>query len=305
MNRGAHLINRFFFHLRQGTLPKRIGEEWHEYFRRRRRAWWNGQKGQKEYFTYPLQRKIKINLYFDSVLCRLIYCDNFEWRERQFLNSYLRRGDIFVDVGANIGLFTVIASRRVGTGGEVFAFEPCAKTYQRLLRNIELNNMNNVKCFQMALSDRSGQIQMNSSSDGYDAWNSMAPPYAGSAFTTEMVGTVTWDNFVREQNLKGSVTMIKIDVEGWESHVLSGGIETLSRQDAPVLQVEFTDEASQAAGTSCQALYRQLAGLGYQMFVYDEKSNQIIPDPIRESYPYVNLLAVKHPEDIHSRLNNV
>jgi hypothetical protein len=155
----------------------------------------------------------------------------------------------------------------------------------------------------MALSDCPGQIQMNSALDGYDAWNSIAKPTAGHTFATESVMAVTWDDFAREHQLIGCVTMMKIDVEGWESHVLSGGLETLSRTDAPVLQVEFTDEASQFAGTSCQELYYQLRDLGYRMYFYDGKSKQIIPDPIRESYPYVNLLAVKNPDEIHSRLS--
>ena len=156
----------------------------------------------------------------------------------------------------------------------------------------------------MALSDHPGQIQMNLSLDGYDAWNSIVQPTAGHSFATETVRAVTWDDFSREHNLMGRVNMIKIDVEGWESHVLSGGIETFRRQDAPVLQIEFTDQASQSAGTSCQALYRQLEELGYQMFVYNEKSKRIIPDPMRDSYPYLNLLATKHPDYVDLRLKN-
>jgi hypothetical protein len=138
------MINRFLMHLHQGTLPRRIKEEWHGYVKRRRLAWWQNHTGKNEYFTFTLQRKIKIKLYFDSVLCRFIYCDNFEWRERQFLNDFLRSGDIFVDIGANIGLFTLIASLRVGHNGKVYSFEPCLNTFRRLVRNVELNRMNNV-----------------------------------------------------------------------------------------------------------------------------------------------------------------
>lgn len=302
MNRVAYLINRFFLHLYRGSLSRRMNEEWHEYVRRRRIGWWDSHKKNETYFTFLLQKDIKINLYFDSILCRLIYCDRFEWRERQFLKNYLKPGDIFVDAGANIGLFTLIASRLVGPGGKVVAFEPCTKTFDRLAGNVELNRMNNVQCFQMALSERSGQIQMNLSLDGYDAWNSMAPPHAGIAFATETVNAVTWDDFVHEHDLVGRATFMKIDVEGWESHVLAGGVEKLSRKDAPVLQVEFTDAASESAGTTCQALYQQLKGLGYQMFLYDEKSNRIIPDPLREHYPDVNLIATKDPDQIMQRI---
>ena len=302
MNRPVYVFNRFLKHLKQGTLAERAIGEWHDHIRQRRIARWHRQKEQKKSFIYPLQKDIQIELYFDSMLCQLIYCDRFEQRERQFIGNYLRPGDIFIDVGANIGLFSLIASRRVGESGMVFAFEPCRKTFERLVRNVELNRMNNVQCFQVALSDRAEQVQMIASQDGYDAWNSLATPHAGHVFVSEMVHAVTWDDFVAEQNLIGRVALMKIDVEGWESRVLDGGLKTLSRKDAPVLQVEFTDAASKAAGTSCQALYHQLAGLGYQMFVYDEKSNRIIPDPLREHYPYINLLATKNPEAIHARL---
>ena len=59
---------------------------------------------------------------------------------------------------------------------------------------------------------------------------------------------------LREGNLLGNVTMMKIDVEGWESRVLAGGKEVFTRPDAPVLQVEFTDAAAKAAGSSCRQL---------------------------------------------------
>jgi FkbM family methyltransferase len=303
MNKATYLINRFFMHLYQGTLPERIREERHAYVKRRRLTWWQSQIGKKEDFIFRLQSGIKIHLYFDSRLCQLIYCYDFESNERKFLNEFLRKGDLFVDIGANIGLFTLIASYCVGQNGYVYSIEPCSKTYRRLVRNVELNGMNNVKCEQIALSDHTGQVEMNVSLDGYDAWNSIAQPISGDVFTVESIRARSWDDFAREHKLMGRITMMKIDVEGWESHVLSGGYETLSRTDAPVLQVEFTEQASQSAGTSCQALYRQLEEFGYHMYIYDEKYKRIIPDSIRDSYPYLNLFAIKHPEEINQRLN--
>ena len=91
--------------------------------------------------------------------------------------------------------------------------------------------------------------------------------------------------------------MIKIDVEGWEGRVLAGGFETLSRLDAPILQVEFTEQAARTAGSSCEKLYRNLVQLGYRMFIYDAKSRCLIDEPVRENYPYLNLIAAKDPEN--------
>ncbi|RPH52470.1 MAG: FkbM family methyltransferase [Desulfobacteraceae bacterium] len=302
MNGDSFRINRFFRHIYQGTLLERIREELRAYVKRRRSAWWQQRIGQKEYLTFKLQSELKMLLYFDSRLSQEIYCGYFEWKERQFLYDFLRDGEIFVDIGANIGLFTLIASHKIGKKGQVYSFEPCSKTYHRLVKNIDLNEMSNTKCFQIALSDHTGQVEMNISLDGYDAWNSIVKPTAGNAFAVETVHAMKWDNFAHEHNLMGRVNLMKIDVEGWESHVLSGGCECFGRKDAPVLQIEFTDEASQSAGTSCQSLYRQLEGLGYSMFIYEAKSKRLIPDPIRNSYPYLNLFAAKYPEKINIKL---
>jgi FkbM family methyltransferase len=297
-------IKSIFMHLTHGTLPNRLVEEWHAYLSRRRSAWWEKQTGRRRTsFVFNLQSGIKMRLYPDSKLCREIYCNDFEANQRHFFNHYLRPGDCVVDIGANIGLFTLIAASRVGEHGRVYAIEPALTTYRRLLENIALNRLTHVTSRQLAVSDHSGQIGLNVSQDGYDAWNSIVQPTMGSAFTVEMVRALRWDDFADEHCLLGRITLMKIDVEGWETHVLSGGLETFSSPDAPVLQIEFTDMASQSAGTSCQALYHQLEGLGYQMFLYQSQSKRIIPDPIRDRYPYCNLIAAKDPEVVNNRLN--
>jgi FkbM family methyltransferase len=276
--------------------------EWHHYIRPKRLAWWESQIGKRQYVETRIQPGVRMRLYFDNRLSTAIYCGDFEWRERQFLNAFLRPGDVFVDIGAHIGLFTLIAARRVGNTGRVYAFEPCSETYQRLLANVELNRLTNVSCYQLALSDRATQLDMTTSLDGYDAWNSLTRPIMGNSFAVETVNAVRWDDFVQERNLIGHVTMMKIDVEGWESYVLSGGYQVLSRTDAPVLQVEFTEQASQVAGSSCAKLYHLLEELGYQMFVYNAMSKRLIRDPLRASYPYLNLIAAKKPAEVFARL---
>jgi FkbM family methyltransferase len=249
-----------------------------------------------------LQPDLRIRLYGDSELCRLIYCRNFEPTEREFVNHFLRPGDFFVDVGANIGLFTLIAASRVGPTGKVIAFEPTSKTYERLLANIRLNRLGNVDCVRSALSDHAGELELVQSVDGFDAWNSFAGPTEGQNTARERVDVIEWDSYAEAQRLSGKVTMMKIDVEGWESKVLVGGREMLSRPDSPVLQVEFTDEAAQAAGSSCRALYEFLESLGYRMYVYDSNRRTLAQDDLRDSYPYANLLAVKNCDFVHERI---
>ena len=290
-------------HLREGTLPERLRSERQRRLQRRRSARWDALCGTRQYLDASIQPGIRMRLPLDSMLGRLIYCDDFEADERQFFNTFLRPGDVFVDAGANIGLFSLIAAHRVGPGGHVHAFEPCAQTFERLQANVALNGFANVSCHPLALSSENASLEMRVSEEGFDAWNSLAQPTAGSRVDTETVACVTWDDFAQKHDLVGRVTFMKIDVEGWETHLLSGARATLSREDAPTLQVEFTEEATRSAGSSCERLYQALEEMGYRMFVYDARSNRLVPDPLRESYPYLNLVAAKRPEMVAARLN--
>ena len=218
------------------------------------------------------------------------------------MNAFLRPGDVLVDVGANIGLFTLIAASRVGPAGRVIAFEPTDVTYTRLVDNVRLNKLSNANCVRSALSDRNGQLDLTRSADGFDAWNSFAKPTMGGGFSHERVEVIEWDRYARTHGLCGKVTMMKIDVEGWERRVLAGGKEIFARTDAPVLQVEFTDAATIAAGSSCRNLYEFLEELGYQMFTYDLSQRCLARERLREHYPYVNLIAAKNPDFVNERL---
>jgi hypothetical protein len=124
----------------------------------------------------------------------------------------------------------------------------------------------------------------------------------GSTFSHEPVEAIEWDHYARAHNLSGTTTMMKIDVEGWESRVLAGGKEVFARPNAPVLQVEFTDAAAKAAGSSCRNLYDFLESLGYRMFLYDLAQRSLVREGLREQYPYVNLIAAKNPDFVNERL---
>jgi FkbM family methyltransferase len=289
-------------YLFDGSLIDKIRSRYHEHMRRRREAWWFSKAQICEHVDVKIQSKVHMRLYFQSDLSKLVYCEDFEKQERQFLNAFLRPGDTFVDIGANIGLFALIAAARVGASGRVIAFEPTNETFGRLEENVALNHFNNVSCHCVAVSDKPGEMPFSVSHNGFDDYNSFAPPIKGGSFTTTSVQCTSWNDFATEHGLIGKVTMMKIDVEGWEEKVLQGGRCVFSRQDAPLLQVEFTDAASESAGTTCQNIYRLLEELGYAVFSYDRRRNRIIPDPMRDKYPYVNLIATKDPDAVVTRI---
>jgi FkbM family methyltransferase len=285
-----------------GTLVQYLRERRADIRRKRHADEWLELARRHAQIDHRVHGRARIRLHPDSELCRLIYVEDFERVERQFLKAFLAPGDIFVDVGANLGLFSVVAASLVGPEGRVLAFEPCQKAFDRLEENIALNGFVNVDCHRLALADSSDPLPMSVSQDGFDAWNSAARPTAGRIFSTETVAATTWDTFATARGLVGRVAMLKIDVEGWESRVLAGGCESLSRPDAPVLQVEFTEQAAHNAGSSCLALYRAITELGFGLFAYDAANRRLVPDPPREQYPYVNLFAVKDLHRVHARL---
>lgn len=245
---------------------------------------------------------VHIKLFPDSKLSELIYIGWFESAELTFLRKFLRNEDVFIDVGANIGLFTVLAARIVGDSGRVYSFEPCSKSFLRLKENIALNGYHNVSCHQTALSDRSGDATLTVSLDGFDAWNSLGKPSEGQSFATEVVDCCTLDEFAQDNELFERVQLMKIDVEGWEYFVLAGGKKLLSSEKAPILLVEFTDANCLQSGKTCEDVYRQLESCGYQMYEFNPSTNVLRGSPLQKGYAYSNLIAIKNLQIVTDRL---
>lgn len=247
---------------------------------------------------------IKMNCYTDSVLGEAIFRGDFEESEIQFVQKFLRQGDIFLDIGANIGIFSMVACSVVAKEGKVIAIEPTPLTFERLKENMTTNDFQNIEAFQIALSNEKGYKNLNIAPAGYDAWNSFATIFPDSEnVTQEEVKVEILDDFLDNFLKNHPITLIKIDVEGWEIPVLSGGKKLLSTEEAPNILVEFTESNARAAGFSCRQLYELLQGYGYALFTYDKLQNKLIPEALREHYPYLNLIATKNKEFVEKRIN--
>jgi len=296
-------VLRWVSYIQDGVLLQRLQLRWNYIAGDIRRARWKLLKERRQFQDIHLQPGVRMRLFLDSEVSYGIYAKNFEMRERLFHNAFLRAGDIYLDVGANIGLFTLIAAHKVGNDGHVYAFEPTSISFQRLLTNIRLNQFSNVSPFQIALSDAPGQVSMQVSLDGYDGRNSLTSPTAGEKFIPEMVSALTLDQFIQDQHLAKKITMIKIDVEGWETHVLTGGQGILSSAEAPILQIEFSEEARASAGSTSEELYRMLTGLGYRLFSFEAEAGALAPvSPSQVKNGHLNVIATKDPTLITRRL---
>jgi FkbM family methyltransferase len=302
-------INRLIFHFKNGTLIKKsiarilINIDRLKYNCKKRKRD-NCIKLMKlkmidGKIIHSFGENICLQLYNDSKLTEHIICDRFEESELSFVSKYLRMGDVFVDIGANIGLYTVIAGHTVGPNGKIYSFEPCTQTFLRLEENVRLNKLQNVNCYQYAVSDLKGKQLLNISIDNWDAWNSLAKPTGiGTAeFKTELVKTICFDDFAREHKILGKIVMMKIDVEGWEYKVLKGAFQVLTNNRPPILLVEFNKDALVSAGVSGLELERYLMDIDYKFYVFHKKSNRLV-DYISDGIYDLNLIAIKREEDI-------
>ena len=271
-----------------------------QFYKLKRNRWERFQNSARRFIVYNYQNIFKIRLYKDSYLSEDIYKNKFELDEAQFISDFLKEGDIFIDIGANIGLYTLMAAQKVGNQGKVYSFEPTGTTYKRLLENIEINRFNNIIPVNKALSDKNGRFEMNVSCDGFDGWNSFTKITRGSKSRTETVEATQVDSFFNDDKIWDRISLIKIDVEGWEKFVMLGGDEHFKRAKSPVLIVEFVDQNIINAGYTCQELYQILVSCGYTL--YSIKDRILEKEHVKENYVYSNLVAAKNLEEIRKRL---
>jgi FkbM family methyltransferase len=146
--------------------------------------------------------------------------------ERQVLERLLgiaQRGDVFYDIGANTGLYSVLLGKALGAEGVILAFEPDRETYAHLVENLELNQLKTVHAVRKALGDHSGEATLYLGKVGN---LSMVPPDAAD-MQAETIELVNGDRFVQGNRLPAP-RLVKIDVEGYEYAVLQGLRQTLS-----------------------------------------------------------------------------
>lgn len=157
----------------------------------------------------------------------------------ELLQVVLRPGDTFIDVGANVGVHSLIASDRVGTSGRVMAIEPAAPARTFLSANLELNQAANVSVEPYALSDRTQSAGLYIPQDQHLGMATLIPRFHHQPVE---VSTTTLDQLMKRFDLPVA-HLLKVDVEGAEALVFRGGIDTLTSQHPPLVVFEFADWA--------------------------------------------------------------
>ncbi len=209
--------------------------------------------------TVELVAGIRVRCYPHSpITSAVIYYGLADHQEMRFLLRYLRPGDEFVDVGANAGIYTLLALSVEGT--HALMLEPSTEAHGRAAENIGLNALEGrTVLLRTAAGTRKEQAELTV---GLDAMNALAA--GGTSVATEPVEVDTLDNLVRAHRFD-LVALMKIDVEGWELEVLEGAAGLL-REQRPVLIVEVNNP---------EGIENFAGAFGYTRVVFDPAANQL------------------------------
>jgi len=167
----------------------------------------------------------------------------------------LKDGDVFLDVGANIGFYSLLASRKVGKTGLVISLEPSLREFGRFLTTLRWNGATNVMPFKAAASEEPGLVALSVPRE-HTGRNSIIRRNCGEeSIESEVVPTVAIDDLMRCCAPHRRIALCKIDVEGFEMAVLRGMNELLAGQMIRCLCVEVDSVLLENAGSSRSELY--------------------------------------------------
>src|SRR5260370_4524990 len=184
--------------------------------------------------------------------------------------SSLHAGEVFLDVGSNLGLFTVFAGKQVGPDGVVLAFEPETIAHERLMENIRVNRLSNVRLHKMALSQRTGVRHLAA---GDPEAVSQSAHLCDEESGTEVVESAYFDSLAVKMNLP-IPQVVKMDIEGHEHAALQGMRETLS---SPYCRSLFFAIHPRALpnGVAVQDVTSLIQSFGFQVLSSDERFEQL------------------------------
>lgn len=177
--------------------------------------------------------------------------------------AHAREGTCVFDVGANIGYYTLLAARAVGSSGRVYAFEPEPRNFALLTRNVAENGFTNVRPVNAAVSDRAGVVRLHLDDANFGAHSFEAGSLRTSSGRSVEVDTVCLDSFADEARAFGAGVLVKVDVQGAEALVVEGGRRLLELPRVTAL-VEIWPEAIARAQADAAHLLADLEKLGFR-----------------------------------------
>jgi FkbM family methyltransferase len=226
-------------------------------------------------FNYPIGESV---FYVDPVSdfgFKLISDNAYEPQTTESILSLLREGDVFVDLGANEGYFSVLASKKVGRSGKVFSIEPQERLWPVLAKNFSQNNCTNCQLVPFGVGETAAEIDVVLSPSLNSGQSSMVKgqSFLGSRKIAKKVRSFYW----QKQKMKikpfdeicdtyglTEIKLIKVDIEGYEFIALRSAKRMLQNRKIKNLLIEFHPEQLKELNESEAQIVAYLQTLGYQ-----------------------------------------
>lgn len=221
-----------------------------------------------------------------------VYAGLHEFEDMAFVLHALRKNDFFVDIGANIGSYTVLAGAAVGA--DCVAIEPVPSTFGHLLDNVNLNNLGTrIECLNVGLGNEHTTLHFSA---GEDSTNHVI------AETEACNDSIEVEVRRLDDVLSGRIpAVIKMDVEGWESSVIDGAGDVLSRQEPMAILMEFG--AGERYGFDDHNLYQRMLDFGFESVSYSPFKRKLTLSD-QQTFASGNILFVKQLDYFRERVSS-
>jgi FkbM family methyltransferase len=244
-----------------------------------------------------LRIKIKIRdcyiIFHPTGICSAFWRNQNAYSEDyEFLHSYLKSGDLYIDIGANVGVTVIPAAKSVGEQGRVIAFEPHPSICSYLKENIDLNNLENVVVHNCALGNQRGYINFTNKLN--DEGNQVESVESSSGIK---VPIALLDDIGNELD---NIALLKLDVEGYEKYVIEGAKTTIEKVNC--IYFEVSEENFSNFGYSSSDILIALEQFGFSLFKrHSEKEILAIDRKYVPSSGYENLFGIRDIKDFQNR----
>lgn len=195
----------------------------------------------------------------------------YEPLETRIATELVPSGGCVVDIGANIGYYTLLCARAAGPLGQVYAFEPEAENFGLLRENVRRNGYHNVQLENVAVSDATGRLSLFVCGENRGDHRVYSP--AESSRSTVSVKAIRLDDYFADD--PPLIDLLKMDVQGAEGRALEGMRSLLKFRPPRAILTEFWPQGLQQAGSSPAAVLSLLETNGYELSLLDEHSGDV------------------------------
>jgi FkbM family methyltransferase len=248
---------------------------------------------------YLLRMKIKIKNYLllfhpTSLSTILWYDPTSRSEDSEFIQAFLRAGETYIDIGANIGVTSIPGAIVVGDSGKVVAFEPHPKTAKYLRENIALNKLSNIEVHNCALGHFLGMTYFTNKSS--DDMNKIVNTHESNI----QVPIMPLDSFTQQYD---QISLLKVDVEGYEKFILAGAEQSITKVECIYFEVD--EQNFHDFGYSSQDLLRQVADFGFSIWRRNGYKQELVLIEINSfiapATGYENLFGIRNIHDFIAR----